>query len=471
MSITGQRDNMDIEEGPSLAERSHGNAVQTGQDATTSATEVANGSRDPSDIAQDKIMKVRKENKKLVREKENLEDQLREVEEESRKRNRKLYGRCKELEAVIMKGTAQYRQLRDRMRRCEGEGKELVEARETIAALRRELHSVHSQQSDKDALLETRTCELRNAQALLDRTDVVSHADAIRMVENLNSEIYQLAALIPDSVEFQKARRTETELTRAAYEGVEMSIGKELVELLATGSVHHGDDPICVQIALQTLLTQFATSIITSWNVRLGKGGNKLLDQIHSEILLNEPLVISAKWRSLTRRYLRHMNPKKEAAPSIEADILGQIRDILVTSGVCGDAQSIHRSVSRTFGAKIKDIVNRSGGVSKAIAEDVASAYLQVIAPHSGVIFSSDCMEDEYGESRGDAREQSNDKETRTLCTTQLGLRRCETQNTSTGKGDNEFNTVVLLKSKVALESIKQEMMRTEQSNAVPSST
>ncbi|THG96745.1 hypothetical protein EW026_g5141 [Hermanssonia centrifuga] len=382
LNIMGQREVVDTIARPPLTNGNKDDATRVHREESISEIEVTTGLRASLKAAHDDIMKAGRENKRLVAEKEELQDN-----------NGKL-----------------------------------------------------------------------RVKSLLDRTDVVSHADAIRMVENLNSEIYQLAALIPDSVNFHKARRTETELARAAYQGAATSIGKELIDLLA--SLHHSDDPICVQIALQALLTQFATFIITSWDVRLTKGRNELLDDIHTGILLNEPPIISAKWRSLTRCYLRHMCPELDVTSSVEANILGQITDILLTSGVYGEAQSIHRTVSQAFGTKVKDIVSQSGRVGKAISEDITSTHFQVIAPYSGDIFSSESMEDEYGEGRGNEREQLKDTEMRTLCATQVGLMRCDMR-----KKDGKVDTIVLLKSKIALESLKQEMMRAEQDNLGSSST
>ncbi|PSR77986.1 hypothetical protein PHLCEN_2v7613 [Hermanssonia centrifuga] len=449
----GQREVVDTIARPPLTNGNKDDATRVHREESISEIEVTTGLRASLKAAHDDIMKARRENKRLVAEKEELQDN-----------NGKLRVKCRDLEVVIDRGR-ETRQLEESWeRKCHDYGQQLEEARGVIASLKRELESVQSQQRDKDALLEIRTTELRDAQTLLDRTDVVSHAAAIRMVENLNSEIYQLAALIPDSVKFLKARRTETELARAAYRGAETSIGKELVGLLA--SLHHSDDPICVQIALQTLLTQSATHIITSWDVRLSDRENSLLERIHSEILLNEPAIISAKWRSLTRRYLRQMSPELDVTPSIGANILSQITDILLTSGVYGEAQNIHRNVLQVFGAKVKDIVSQSGRVGKAISEDITSTHFQVIAPYSGDLFSSKSMEDEYGEGRGNQREQLKDSEMRTLCATQVGLMRCDMR-----KKDGKVDTIVLLKSKIALESLKQEMMRAEQDNLGSSST
>jgi hypothetical protein len=118
-------------------------------------------------------------------------------------------------------------------------------------------------------LLQTRTAELKGAQAFLTKADHLSGADVIGMVEGLNSEIMQIAAFMAESfVSEEKMKRGITseeesdELRDARGQATEV-LGTNMVELLRT--FQHQDDPILLQIAFQACMCAYTHWIISSW--------------------------------------------------------------------------------------------------------------------------------------------------------------------------------------------------------------
>jgi peptidoglycan hydrolase CwlO-like protein len=185
-----------------------------------------------------------------------------------------------------------YRALLRDLRAVRGENVELKKYMErqanTYKALRtnanettRDLQRLRTKYQDMESLLATRTAELRDAQTYLAKTDTTSHADVQRMVEGLNAEIFQLSALVTDSISFTEAREYPSN-SSIAYAAVERCIGSPAAALLL-GTLH-SDDPVWVQLSLQAAVTMFTGLIINAWDLRLSGTLNALLTNIHKSM-------------------------------------------------------------------------------------------------------------------------------------------------------------------------------------------
>jgi hypothetical protein len=173
----------------------------------------------------------------------------------------------------------------------EDQVKQQVEEEQGLKDEARQMKARHAQAAQ---LLETRTLELRGAEAFLTKADALSGADIIGMLNTLNSEIYQTAALVAESFEFkQKGRRrgwrevgdtggggggggdeeaegegdvergNEQEEVAEVYASATEILGSRMVELLKT-SEHH-EDPTVIQIAFQAGMSAYTNWILTSW--------------------------------------------------------------------------------------------------------------------------------------------------------------------------------------------------------------
>lgn len=121
-----------------------------------------------------------------------------------------------------------------------------------------ELQLLQDQHRQTLALLETRTIELKGAQAFLNKSSSLAGADIIRMVEALNSEILQNAAYLADSFVFGPQDEIDSNLGDQMDEicdSASRSIGLDVVQYLRT---HDHEDPMFVQIALQACMVEFA---------------------------------------------------------------------------------------------------------------------------------------------------------------------------------------------------------------------
>ena len=128
---------------------------------------------------------------------------------------------------------------------------------------KRTLTALRIQCNDISDILKVRTLELKDAQQYLSKTDTFSDADILRLVDNLNSQVFQISAQIADSLTFDRTRQPnpgpETPVML-----LERSMGSATLELLQT--VKHDDDPICVQIALQSCMIAVSGWLIEMWD-------------------------------------------------------------------------------------------------------------------------------------------------------------------------------------------------------------
>ena len=135
-------------------------------------------------------------------------------------------------------------------------GKSLATEAQWLNGETQRLNHDHAQTVE---LLQTRTAELKGAQALLTKADHLSGADVIGMVEGLSSEIMQIAAFMAESfVSEEKMKRViaiseeeSDELRDARGQATEV-LGTNMVELLRT--FQHQDDPILLQISFQAYI-------------------------------------------------------------------------------------------------------------------------------------------------------------------------------------------------------------------------
>ena len=159
-----------------------------------------------------------------------------------------------------------------------------LDAREAeVRATRAECDSLQRRLNDVTALLETRTLELKGAQVFLTTADTLSGTEVMTLVDGLNHEIMQTCTLISDSFEFDFARKQEhVAEIKAAYVEISKFMTPTMMHLLSM--VQHGEDPLLVQIALQSVMISYSLWCITTWDYdQLGVDGT--LTAIYSKMV------------------------------------------------------------------------------------------------------------------------------------------------------------------------------------------
>ena len=139
-----------------------------------------------------------------------------------------------------------------------------------VEATRAERDRLQSELNGVTALLETRTLELKSAQVFLTTADGLSGTEVMALVDGLNHEIMQTCALISDSFDFARKPEHAAEI-KAAYVEISKFMAPTMMHLLST--VQHREDPLLVQIALQSAMIEYSRWCITTWDYgQLGVG-------------------------------------------------------------------------------------------------------------------------------------------------------------------------------------------------------
>lgn len=146
--------------------------------------------------------------------------------------------------------------------------------------LRNELQHSQTKHDELTTLLEARSRELKTAQVYLTKTDTLSGAEVIALVDALNVEILQTSAFISDSFDFARQPAYADEIKEASGRISEL-MGSTLTHLLST--VLHSDDPLLVQIALQGATVEFSRWIVMTWDFD-GLQAEQPLAEIYNDI-------------------------------------------------------------------------------------------------------------------------------------------------------------------------------------------
>lgn len=145
-----------------------------------------------------------------------------------------------------------------------------------------ELNQARSSSKQIAKLLDLRTTELEGTRTFLSTDDRHSVADVTRMVESLNSEVYQTSAGIVDAVfpTFEGTTPGSKDAVAARQEIVSL-LGTETVERL--GAIKSQDDPeALIQSSLQNCLLYRSWEEIQAWCAE--PITSRILAQTHSEI-------------------------------------------------------------------------------------------------------------------------------------------------------------------------------------------
>ncbi|KAI0804774.1 hypothetical protein BC629DRAFT_1591006 [Irpex lacteus] len=327
-----------------------------------------------------------------------------------------------------------------------------------LTQTKRELEVCRRERRDIEALLQVRTAELRDAQQYLGKSDTASYADVKRMVEALNSQIFQMAAQVVDTFPFEEARSQvlSTQLARRR-DFVGTFVGLELARVVAISS--HSVDPMLVQVIIQAYLVRRASDTINTWAIGIPSAHNKMLHEINGRILSNETQAVSARWRTLTRRYISSSanDQRKHEAETCKSFVHDLFR-ILSISGIASleRPETVMAKVHAVVDEKVTAIVNKALEIRRLVGEEITTTEFRVFCPQEGDSFLADYMADMDDSGPGNRSAMAAHRQTVVLCTTELGLYR-HGKRRSPNADEEVWETNVLLKAKVALPSLLED--------------
>ncbi|GLB37970.1 hypothetical protein LshimejAT787_0410210 [Lyophyllum shimeji] len=324
---------------------------------------------------------------------------------------------------------------------------------QALGAQQEELAHLGERHAQTLQLLEARTLELKGAEAYLTKADVLSGADVVSLLNTLNSEVYQTAAMVAEAFEFRVKNgqeRTRTEEEAAAMEEVYIStgeiVGPRLLGLLRTAE--HHQDPTIVQVAFQAGMAAYANWIVTSWDFE-DPDDERGLSKIYGTIRQQEEQAVSGRWRALTRTHIPRMAEQELAMYFIDAFV-----NILLAAEVTQHPSELHEAIESRFAKRISIIVKGAERLRRAIGEEVTSCDFEIAYVSHESPFDPAQMDDTFASGFDTGRDEPEP----VLCTTELGLARVVKVPGKVG----QWEETVLLRPKIALKSGIDEMMAAE---------
>ncbi|KAJ3714824.1 hypothetical protein F5878DRAFT_533849 [Lentinula raphanica] len=299
-----------------------------------------------------------------------------------------------------------------------------------------------------------RSAELKVAQAFLPKPDRYAGADVLKMIETLNSEIFQTASIMAD-VYSPELQGPGTEVAgdpareHAAFVNTEVILGASMAKMLQT--FNHQEENILLQIAFQASMCAFAEWMMTSWCYQERDSGVELVFQeTYEQLRESEEQPVSARWRILTRKYVRQLYPTV-SQPDLAYHFISACANILIISGLHESEERLMERLADRFSDRFTLIVERAVHFNEVIGDDITSCEFLPIYCMPDVAFDPSTMENDTdnGSAMGSPEAMFVQSENKILCTTDLGLLRAEKVQ---GK-ERTWHQTVMLKPKIVMPS------------------
>ncbi|KAF9552655.1 hypothetical protein CPC08DRAFT_789542 [Agrocybe pediades] len=310
---------------------------------------------------------------------------------------------------------------------------------EEIGMLNERLKGAEERRIEMSKLLDERTNDLKGVETFITTADLYSGADVVKMVDSLNAEIFQTAALVSEFLEDTSLGANPEEYKR----GVEQykdplrithnQIGADLFLHLQNKREGVQDDPLPLQLALQGVITAWCV-----WKTQSFRQTRSDIDELYGRIRGSEIQSITGRWRAITYAHCHDPETTRKDAQLLRDCVLG----LLV---LCGWSTKSATHIQRVQ-SMLDGVEKLQSQLKLAIKEGITTTELDVFHVISQSGFSDKEMEEEYSE---DTR---NEARTKVLVAVGLGLKK--TTIKVDDRGQKRILTDILSKSKVALTSV-----------------
>ena len=156
----------------------------------------------------------------------------------------------------------------------------------------------------------------------------------------------------------------------------------------------------------------------------------------------------------MTRYHLSQTNLQPESIDSFAGRLAQLLASALCVGGADSSYEDMLGVLLTRYGEKLKGIVGSSLEVRRSVGEEILSSDLGTTIAAPDGAYLPGAMEDAYA--TGDSPEAAG-LDVRVLCTTAHGLQRQERREVGKG-GEMQVQTTVLLKPKVALSTLIEEL-------------
>ncbi|KAI0058184.1 hypothetical protein BV25DRAFT_1841171 [Artomyces pyxidatus] len=158
--------------------------------------------------------------------------------------------------------------------------------------------------------------ELAALRSFHDKTDDITGTEVVQAVQDINTEIMQLAAAV--SEEFPLSRHNGGLWTESDCEFVREAIGDGMLQLLRDGS--HEEDPTVVQLAVQAWQVWSCRQILESFCFGVFPEADRFLEAVFRNMQLSESQAMTSRWRALTHKHARSISSDFSAPALVFSD-------------------------------------------------------------------------------------------------------------------------------------------------------
>ncbi|KAF5317356.1 hypothetical protein D9611_003539 [Ephemerocybe angulata] len=310
-------------------------------------------------------------------------------------------------------------------------------------------------------LLAARTEELNVAQAFMVTADKFSVADVSHMVEQLNDDVFQCAAMVTDAVSEQRAAmegvkpdpEEDLNYVQEARKEVVKIWGEEIISRIQR-DIEKDGDTFLLEAVVQSVLVMRLRDVIQK--LHLGEDGavNEMLEQMWEGVKKSNEHAIAKNWFSMTHSQLK-------SQPVHNTKTLHRLACLTYVAGYRAHASG---DLPRLLEEKVGEMTEKALKIKEIAAEGVLSAEVRVVAFDPHVKFDTERMQDAFaqesfggskGKGQGKDKEKEKDKK-------EEGGAKVQAIVVSTGLGVS-FSTKgkaeeVVMKTKVVLESALEEV-------------
>ena len=213
---------------------------------------------------------------------------------------------------------------------------------------------------------------------------------------------------------------------------------------------------------------RFTTERTTYWRTSKAKylrGVSTFVSSMNIVVLIcgasrrQESTAVCGRWRVLTRQYVKHLEDQDRMARYVREDMIESISAILWTAGESRcDFPQLCCGIEEDFGEKLGALVAACTALAKALGEDIIASDIRLFCPFFDDKYLKGIMDDasEGGRAKP-SKAQPLAHTPPVLCTTELGLQRCE--KVVGDGGVQESSRIMMLKPQVLLASFVEEMI------------
>ncbi|RDB30007.1 hypothetical protein Hypma_014132 [Hypsizygus marmoreus] len=362
------------------------------------------------------------QNTTLLQTDEERENKIRRIQENNIETTTKLNTAAAELITAIRQREAvqdQNRQLVDKLHEKEKALKDL-EANSHMSQDEASQHRLESLQHQNRMLtdqIRRQSEQLRppplaqSGQASRWERSIQEYTEIVGPFDRLNSEIFQIAASMVESLDFGEGKDWAAQEMRGVVERATLLIGRPMI--LAMQAMSHQNiadvNPLVIQIALQVCMAKSCAKIIASWYPGHWEYGN-FLEAIYARIRGTEGKY-AEKWRTITQAQLRRTSDPYVQS-EMKAFLLDNLVDILAIAG-CGEAVSATKQELVRFQERVELIVKLALALNMSMGDEWE---MFVVQPND--LFDPETMDNAY---EGDKKTQSEDL---VVGTTDIGLKK-----------------------------------------------